>query len=242
MSDNTNVAEPITTSVHEPKAGVAEGTDGTFVVPEGCKPLPRKADGDVDWAAAGFEVWTHEPDGAVMEVERNKKAYVGAVFLRVADWTKPVPYIGGERLLAGLNGNGFKVMAQDVNRAYLVWLTEQKAPAWEADKTLKPEYRNILLQKIWRRYAGIAAEKRPGTPRVVERIVEVRVVSLPDGTKFEPDTGHDAEPLVTQLVSAWIDASMRDDEDADPGDIVAKAQKKLTRGDFHAMLGIQKPE
>lgn len=246
MSENNN-AQPISTSDAEPKPGQPEGTGGDYVTVEGCEPLPRTADGkSVDWEAAGWEVMVYDDDGNVLKVADSDGTYVGFVWLRATDPEKVVRYLGKGRLLAAFNGNGSKVMQQATGRAYLSWLKSQKSPTGarldthETSGVLKPFYREVLLQKLWARLAGIQLEKRQGGPRVVEKIVEVKVVSLPDGTQFKADTSSE-EPLTSQLRSAWIEALMREDEDLDPMDAVAKGERLYQKGRFHELLGLEKP-
>lgn len=239
MSDNTS-NNPITSGATDPKPGVAEGHGGTFVRVEGCEPLPRNDKGGIDWKAAGFEVVAHEEDGSVSSVIQKGTTLPGALFLRVDSLEKAVKYLGEGRLLAGLNANGMKVKGQDTNRAYLTWLKEQKAPAWNEDGTLKETYRDEMLRRIWSRYAGIALEKRQGAPKVVTVTVEVRVVVLPNGEEWKAEKG--AEDPVADLRSAWLDAMMQEDEDADPADLLAKVESMETKGRFHKMLGLPLPQ
>lgn len=248
MSDNvSNNAEPITVSAQDGKPGQAIGTEGGYVVPAGCEPLP-KVDGKVDWKAAGWMVREWDDEGNVLQVERHHKTYTGFVWLQAIDAEAAMKYLGSGRFLAAFNGNGSKVKQQEVGRNYLIHLAEEREKGKNTknplvthgpDGRLTETYREILLQKIWASLAGIQLEKRASGPRIVEKIVEVKVVSLPSGETFQVDKTDDTAPEM-QLFSAWADALMGEPFEMDPDDAMAKSKKLLDAGKFHEMLGLEK--
>jgi hypothetical protein len=206
------------------------------------EPLPM-VDGTrrVDWEAAGFEVLTRDPkDGSALTVAEKGKTFKGALILRVADIDKVRKYMPDECILGALDGSSFRVKQQAVCRAYLGSLTEKRAPAWDTNGQLVEPYRETMITRIWNSLNGIKME-REQTTRIVEKIVEVRVVVLPNGSEWKVDPKDETAPEM-QLFSAWTDALMEDDEDMDPDDAFNSAKRKLDKGVFHKMLGIEVPQ
>lgn len=239
--ETTNNAAPITSSTQDPQPGQPIGTEGKWVVVPECKPVLMGEDHEPKWAEMGAEIRTHNADGDVEAVLIKDVGKRSMPYIHVNDAPTFAEYLGWARMLVCYNGNGSKVKQQSVARAYGAWLVQNKVDAWEkdGDKLLKPTYVRIYLQKVWASLAGIELEPRKFGPRVVE--VEVRVVTLPDGSTFKVDKSDEAEPVM-QLFSAYVDALTREPLEMDIDDAMEKAKKMLDSGKLAQMLEAKKEE
>lgn len=142
-----------------------------------------------DWAAIGIgwheeKVARRQASGTTAKAEITGTAQIP--FVTNVDLA--LGHFGGERLCAALDAQGWRVPAQDVNRAQL-----PNKPSVEA-----------LREAVYNRLMGIRNAPRT-TQVVVEKIVtvETKIYTLADGTTFKPDASKGgAENLISYQQAA----------------------------------------
>jgi hypothetical protein len=187
--------------------------------------LPRNAAREVDWPAIGVEVLTHDDEGAALTVRKGDTTYKGVILLRVVDLDKARPHMGDDPILAGLDGQSFRVAQQDVSRTYLAHCYEQK-PKVEPIRT-------VYEQRLWNRLIGIKAPSVRGTGTKTVTVIVVNV-TLPSGDIWTPTAGDDT-PVKAQLLSAWL-ANLVDEIGMPMDAARAKVAKMDSEGKFDTML------
>jgi hypothetical protein len=123
-----------------------------------------------------------------------------AQILRVVDLEKFSTEFGANAALAGLNGTSFRVLSQDVNRRHAA-----------------AEKHDVIQTAILNRLRGLRNAAVTVT-RVVEKIVEKRIYTLPDGSTFD---GTDE----VEYQQAWVAALTNSGMPVDAAIAFAKNQK-----------------